>query len=398
MGNSSFNIVMYTNAIGLGTEDHSWAHRLPFIESISSSMKGIGKVLVVLRYLSIPQCWFNKNEKSASPDDPVQLDENLWSIRPTIVGNLIFASHFSPMKWIIRKQISNQIGQAMRSINMTGQRIAWMTHPYHYLYFGCAGENSIVYECYDEFVFDNSGKRNKRTELLELEMARNTELNIATAKPLYDKLFAVNSKTILVSNGAINEVFKQCRDTKFPVAPEMDELPSPVIGMMGTLYKGYDFELLDDIINKKKEWSFVFVGEVCENAKDDVDKLSRYSNFHLFGWRSYFELPSFLKGFDVAIIPYLVNDWTNTINPNKIYDYYAAGIPVIATPIVELCRQEKYVTLCQNCDEFTIAIEQALKGSLENKIQKGIQIAELLSWDLIAKEIICELARLINKA
>ena len=397
MGKNKFDIVMYTNAAGLGTECISSAHRLPFIKGIAKSMEGIGNVLVLLRYRSIPQCWFNKNEKTALPDDPVQLDENLWSIRPTIVGNLIMASHFSPMKWIIRKQISNQIGQAMRSLNMIGQRIAWMTHPYHYLYFGCAGESSIVYECYDEFVFDNSGKRNKRTELLELEMARNTKLNIATAKPLYDKLFAVNSKTMLVSNGAINEVFKQCRDTKYPIAPEMDELPSPVIGMMGTLYKGYDFELLDDIINKKKEWSFVFVGEVCENAKDDVDRLSKYSNFHLFGWRSYFELPSFLKGFDVAIIPYLVNDWTNTINPNKIYDYYAAGIPVIATPIVELCHQEKYVTLCQNCDEFTIAIEQALKGSLENKIQKGIQFAELLSWDLIAKEIICELVRLINK-
>lgn len=400
MNAKNFDIVMYTNADGLGTDCVSHAHRLPFIKGIAKAMEGIGKVLVVLQYRSIPQCWFDNNEKSRktslTTSGPNQLDENLWTIRPTVIGNLVLASYLKPVKWNLLRQQRKNINRAAVLLNMNNKRIAWMTHPYHYLYRGCAQESAIVYECYDEFVFSSSGKRSKRTELVELELARNAHLNIATAKTLFDKLVAFNKNAKLISNGVMYDLFSKCRDSQMHIAPELKILASPVIGMIGTLYRGYDFNLLNCLIEKREQWSFVFVGEIAENAKDEVKKLSKHSNFHIFGWRSYEELPAFLKGFDVAIIPYQVNDWTNTINPNKVYDYFAAGVPVVATPIDELRKLKECLTLCQNKDEFIKAIESVIRGESKDKMQRGAHIAGTLSWNLIASEAIGELTKLIG--
>lgn len=402
MSKKTFDIIMYTNAAGLGVEHVNHAHRLPFIRGIAKAMEGIGKVLVVLRYRTIPQCWFDDNEQAGETSHKrsglSQFGDNLWTIRLTVVGNLVLASYLSPLRWQLRRQTTNQINHAITSLKMTNKRVAWMTHPYHYLYRGCAGECALVYECYDEFVFDSSGKGNKRTELLELELARNVDLNIATAKSLFDKLNIVNQNTKLVSNGVMYDLFSQCLTSKVSIASELKILKRPIIGMIGNLYRGYDFELLDDIIRKRRDWSFVFVGEVAKNARDEVACLSRYPNFHVFGWRPYHEIPPFLKGFDVAIIPYKVNDWTNTINPNKLYDYFAAGIPVIATPVIELCRYKECLSLCQNKDEFIKAIEKVLRVESEDKIQRGINIAKTLSWNSITKEIISELTALVEKS
>jgi len=392
MGKNKFDIIMYTNADGLGTDCVNHAHRLPFIKGIAKAMEGIGKILVVLRYRSFPQCWFENDTnqgKASSKDGGLnQLTENLWTIRPTVIGNTVFASYFKPIKWKLLKQQKKNINRAAASLNMNSKRIAWMTHPYHYLYRGCAQEVAIVYECYDEFVFNSSRKRNKRTELLELELARNAGLNIATARPLYDKLSAVNSKTMLVSNGVMYDLFSKCQGPQCPIAPEIQGLRGPVIGMIGNLYHGYDFSILNNLIEKKKEWSFVFVGEIVENAREEVLFLSKHSNFHVFDWRPYEEIPAFLKGFDVAIIPYQVNDWTNTINPNKVYDYFAAGVPVVATPITELQHHREYISLCSNVGEFIEGIEQILCGDSEDRIKEGIQIAKSLSWDSIARGVV----------
>ena len=399
MCKNSFDIIMYTNNTGLGVDCVNHAHRLPFIKGIAKAMNGIGKVLVVLRYRSIPQCWFDNNEKSGKASFAKcainQLDENLWAIRPTVIGNLVLASYLPPLRWLLLRQQRNQINHAAQSLKINNRRVAWMTHPYHYLYRGCAEERAIVYECHDEFVFDSLGRRSKRTELVEIDLARHTILNITTAKPLYDKLISLNKNTRLISNGVMHDLFSQCRTSHVQIAPEARSMPHPVIGMIGNLYRGYDFELLNHMVIKKPSWSFVFVGQIAENARNDVDNLSKHSNFHIFGWRPYEEIPTFLKGFDVAIIPYQVNDWTNTINPNKVYDYFSAGVPVVATPITELQHHKEYISLCSNVGEFIEGIEQILCGDSEDRIKKGIRIAESLSWEAITLDIVNELKKLV---
>ena len=394
------DIVMYTNADGLGTSCIEHAHRLPFIKGIAKAMEGRGAVLVVLRYRVIPQCWFERNKGEDGgclySGAPRQIGENLYVMRPTVLGNLATATRFFPVRWSIRKQMATQVGSALSALNMNGPRVAWMTHPYHYMLRGCAGESNIVYECYDEFVYDSQGKRSGRTEKYEKELAINAILNIATAKSLYDKISKVNTNTKLITNGVMYDLFSRYRESDYPVADELKDIPKPIIGMIGTLYHGYDFDLLGKLIAKRPDWSFVFVGQVADNAKTDHQRLLEYPNFHSFGWRPYEEVPPFLKGFDAAIIPYKVNDWTNTINPNKVYDYFAAGVPVVATPISELQRMERSVYLTLNADDMVQKLNHVLSNGCSDKLTFAMQVSKTKAWDSIAANIVQDLSNSLS--
>jgi len=388
---------MYTNASGLGTKCANHAHRLPFIKGIAKAMKGIGKVLVVLRYRSIPQCWFeHKADHRLAPSarSVEEIDENLYAIRPAVIGNLMLATYLSPLRLNIRRQVANELKHAFTSLNMSKGGVSWMTHPHHYLYRGCAGESHIVYECYDDMIFDSAGKGNRRTEMLELELARNAAINIATSNKLYEKLVPVNKNTKLVSNGAMYDLFSECRNQNMDVAPELKALKRPIIGIMGTLRLGYDYELLREMIYERPFWSFVFVGKISSSVKKKVVRLMKYPNFHEFSWRPHKDVPKFLKGFDVAIVPFEVNDWTRSINQNRTYDYFAAGIPVVATPTDEICRLERCVTICQNKDEFVHTIETIMQDGAAEKVKNGINLAKSMSWDAITRGVISELMSL----
>ncbi len=115
-----FDIMMYTNAAGLGYDCVNHAHRLPFIEGIAKAMEGIGKALVVLRYRSIPKCCFDNNKKSHETSLATsglnQLGKNLWTIRLIAVGNLVLASYLKLLRWQLRRQKRNQMNRACRII------------------------------------------------------------------------------------------------------------------------------------------------------------------------------------------------------------------------------------------------------------------------------------------
>lgn len=384
-----FDIVMYTNAAGLGTDCIGHAHRLPFIKGIARAMKGIGKVLVVLHYRSAPRCWFNNTPSGGHRLR--QIAENLWTIRPLVFGCLAAAVYFLPLRWSLRKQITLQLEQAFRALHMADYRVSWMTHPYHYLYRGCAKEAALIYECYDEHTFDNYGRRNKKTELLEKQLAQHANFNITTAAALFKKNISHNKHTKLISNGVMYDLFSQSRGPGVQIAPQIERIAHPIIGMIGNLYAGYDFELLTGIMREMPWWSFVFVGSADDNVQGELHRLKQYPNFHLFGWRPYEELPGFLKGFDAAIIPYRINDWTNTINPNKVYDYFAAGVPVVATPIRELQRYRDCIMLCESKDEAVKAMEHLFQYGAEDRINKAREIAKKLSWTAITADIIEEI-------
>lgn len=385
-----FDIVMFANHDGLGTDCIAHAHRLPFIQGVAKAMEGIGKVLVVLRYRSIPQCWFEKTTAGSGNGGLRQLDKNLWTIRPVVTGNLALAARFPLLRRLLRRQIKRQVDQAARALQMGDRRILWATHPYHYLYRGCAGETALVYECYDEHVFDRRGKSHKGTELMEKELAGAADLNITTAAALFERIKRLNERTKLVSNGVMYELFSRVRDPGLQIASEIEKIPRPVIGMIGNLRWGYDFDLLKRIIRGNPNWSFVFVGSVEKNVRDEVNGLTGFPNFHSFGWRPYEELPKFLKGFDAAMMPYQVNNWTNAMNPNKVYDYFAAGVPVVATPITELQRHHDRLWLCETEAECTAALKQLFGHGGGDKIQRAIQKAKDLSWTSITEGIIRE--------
>lgn len=129
-------------------------------------------------------------------------------------------------------------------------------------------------------------------------------------------------------------------------------IPHPRFGFFGVLDERFDIDLIEQAAKARPDWQFVLIGPV---VKIDPATLPRYANIHYLGGKTYKELPQYLAGWDVAVIPFAMNDSTKYISPTKTPEYLAAGKPVISTPIRDVVSpygDNKLVHIAANAEEF----------------------------------------------
>lgn len=180
----------------------------------------------------------------------------------------------------------------------------------------------------------------------------------------------------------------------FPLISTSPENAVPTIGYIGGLHKHIDFDLLASVIEARPNWRWIFVGPV----QVDVGALSIQPNVELLGQRPHYELIEHMRGFDVCIVPYANNEYTDTLVPVKINEYLACGKPVVATSLPDVIRfNDKHNVLFvapAERDLFVAAIERALAAPQTDEIrQRRREIAALSSWD----SRIMEMSKLIEE-
>jgi glycosyltransferase involved in cell wall biosynthesis len=104
-------------------------------------------------------------------------------------------------------------------------------------------------------------------------------------------------------------------------------------------------------------------------------------NVHLLGPRPYTALPAYVQAFDAGIIPYVENDWTRAVDPLKLLEYLAAGIPVVASPLPEVEKYRHLVRLARLGDEFVAATMEAIGGTTAEAREHGRRVAEANTWE-----------------
>ncbi|MEO5996248.1 MAG: glycosyltransferase [Chitinophagaceae bacterium] len=138
-------------------------------------------------------------------------------------------------------------------------------------------------------------------------------------------------------------------------------IPHPRIGFYGVIDERMDTDLIAKVAREKPEWHFVMIGPV---VKIDNNSLPRLSNIHYLGGKSYSELPEYLAGWDIAIIPFALNESTKFISPTKTPEYLAAGKPVISSSIRDVVKpygENKLVHIADTPEDFISAAEKELK-------------------------------------
>jgi glycosyltransferase involved in cell wall biosynthesis len=146
------------------------------------------------------------------------------------------------------------------------------------------------------------------------------------------------------------------------VPSDLAALPAPRIGFYGNLYDWIDFELLEQLATARPQWSFVMIGpEYC-----DVSRLRATGNIHFLGRREPSELPAYCKGFDAGLIPYkLADPRMESVNPVKLRELLAAGVPVVAADIPEVRGISDYVKTARTKEEFLAALETVLSAGYD---------------------------------
>jgi UDP-galactopyranose mutase len=171
-------------------------------------------------------------------------------------------------------------------------------------------------------------------------------------------------------------------------APQQAALPHPRLGFFGVVDERMDVEMLDALARAHPDWQIVIVGPV---VKIDPATLPSHPNLHFVGPSTYADLPSYLAGWDVCLLPFALNESTKFISPTKTLEYLAADKPIVSTPITDVA--EPYggiVYLGRTPEEFIAACEQALSALDEERTarsEKGRQVLARTSWDQTAASI-----------
>lgn len=157
-------------------------------------------------------------------------------------------------------------------------------------------------------------------------------------------------------------------------------IPGPRLGYFGVIDERMDLELLAKVADARPDWHFVIVGPV---VKIDPVDLPQRANIHFLGMKKYEQLPSYIAGWDVAILPFARNEATRFISPTKTPEYLAAGRPVVSTSIRDVVNPYGDLGLAHIADEapaFAAAVEAALAEDPQKRLKEVDAVLSVNSW------------------
>lgn len=224
------------------------------------------------------------------------------------------------------------------------------------------GFRQLVYHCVD----DLTAQPCMPSEMIRLEeerLCRSSDWVFVTSPELFNLRSVWNARTSYYPNVADVEHFERARDLTGPVPGDLQSLPAgPRLGFIGAI-SGYkvDFELLAELSRRRSDVQIVLIGRVGEGDPETLlDVLEECTNIHLLGPRSYRELPDYLRGFDLALLPCPINAYTCSMFPMKFFEYLAAGVPVVATNLPALFEYRHLASLCTSSQNFLETVDRLL--------------------------------------
>jgi glycosyltransferase involved in cell wall biosynthesis len=237
----------------------------------------------------------------------------------------------------------------------------------------------VIYHCVDEwskFSFIDD-------KILEKEEAlcRMADLVIASARTLYESRLPWNPHTHYLPHGVDYDYFHSSPEAATP--PDLESVPKPIAGFFGLIHEWIDLDLLDSAIRRLPGVSFVFIGE----CSVDVSKLASLPNAYFLGQKPYRELVSYARRFDIGLVPFKINELTVNVNPIKLKEYLALGIPVVSVDLPEVRAYGSVVNTAADREEFVRAIERELAGEHRASREEIDRVAREETWDRKVEEI-----------
>jgi glycosyltransferase involved in cell wall biosynthesis len=247
---------------------------------------------------------------------------------------------------------------------------------------GEVGPWPLVYDCVDDYAEQTSaGRRRVLVAHADDAVSREAAVVFATTPSLVERLRRRNGHTHHVPNVGDYAHFAPAADRAI-AAPEVASLRRPVIGFSGNfLASKVDLELVLDLAGRRRDWTFLLVGPARRETEAALARLAAEPNVVWTGPRPYSELPAYVAAFDVGLIPYLANTYTQSCFPLKLYEYLAAGKPVVATGLPALAGIDEVTLADGTTDAVAAAIESALGRTDDAARMRRMSLAAENTWE-----------------
>jgi UDP-galactopyranose mutase len=264
---------------------------------------------------------------------------------------------------------------------ISGPLIAWYYTPMMLPFSRHMDADAVVFDAMDEL----SKFKFAPERLLELEqeLIDSADVVFTGGSSLYEAKKDRHANVHCFPSSVDRAHFAKARARSFDPA-DQEDLPRPRLGFYGVIDERFDVELLDRIAAMRPNWSFVMVGPVVKIAEED---LPRRPNIHYLGGKTYEQLPAYLSGWDVALMPFAMNESTQFISPTKTPEYLAGGKPVVTTPIRDVVRHYGHlegVGVAASAEEFAAACDAALKLAHDPEsgwLAEADLVLSAASWD-----------------
>ncbi|WP_252275528.1 glycosyltransferase family 1 protein [Pseudomonas subflava] len=239
----------------------------------------------------------------------------------------------------------------------------------------------VIYDCMDEL----SAFRGAPPELVEREreLLARADLVFTGGYSIWEAKRRLHDNAHAFPSSVDIGHFASAREEQDDPADQA-AIGRPRLGFYGVIDERFDVALLEQVAALRPDWQLVMIGPV---VKIDPATLPRPSNIHYLGGRTYDELPRYLGGWDVALMPFALNESTRFISPTKTPEYLAGGCPVVSTPIADVVRSygdSGLVLIAATAEEFVAACERALALGAEREtfLAEADRVLGDMSWDL----------------
>jgi glycosyltransferase involved in cell wall biosynthesis len=322
---------------------------------------------------------FAKERRVFFIEEPIHVEhgpDRLQLSRP--YENLIVATPHLQRRQDQEHVVAKLIDELLRE-HSAHSYVLWYYTPMSLAFSRHLSPRLVVYDCMDElsaFIGAPPAMRAHEQELLE-----RADVVFTGGRTLYESKKDQHPNVHPFPSSIDMAHFRTARTLKADPEDQRN-VPHPRIGFYGVIDERMDLDLLTSISSLRPDWQFVIIGPV---VKIDPNVLPQARNLHYLGRKEYDELPSYLAGWDVAMLPFAQNDSTRFISPTKTPEYLAAGRPVVSTPIADVIRPYGNAGIVQIADgptEFVAGIERALNQRHDPAWQEHVDgFLANNSWD-----------------
>lgn len=272
------------------------------------------------------------------------------------------------------------VRRAMRHAGMSDAAL-WFVVPHPSFMLDAVPHDLAIYYCIDDYAA-HPGVDSVRIGACDAELTTKADHVFVAPPALVEAKKAINPFTTFSPHGVDVELFAMTQSPATAIPPAAASLRGPVVGYFGLIAAWTDLELIEWLATSRPSWNFLLVG----HASVDVSALARLPNVRLVGAQPYESLPGWAKAFDVAIIPYRLNQQVRNANPLKLREYLATGKPVVSVASPEINRFQGLVHVADGRESFLEGIENALRNDTEQARIQRMESVRTMSWEHRAQE------------
>ena len=288
---------------------------------------------------------------------PRKVQNNIWVLSPLVIP---FKHDTSVVRFLNNLEVRFLLKRFLER-NRFKKPLVWTYHPFILGIIDGWERGQLVYHCVDDLSAVPGIDKQAISEEEERLLAKADQV-FTTSRTLEERCRKFNNNVHNFTNVVDVDHFSKAMDPS-PIPREIQCIPHPRLLYMGALsdYK-VDFDLLYDLMRENKIWHLILIGEEPEGQRNKIlENLKKLENVHFLGYRPYNELPDYLRGVDVGLLPTLINDYTRSMFPMKYFEYLAAGLPVVSTPLCFTEDQTQGLLVGSRGNEFREAVEKQLE-------------------------------------